>query len=164
MIRLIVYLIGAYGLLAGAFFYSYDLMMIESGSEHQSVTSVMIALYGAMVLFFTAVILSLVGTGSLEGGSPVELSLTDAFPATTAWLVVGFSAFNAPFHGGVLVPDPTPPGFASVLPTGTGSVLLQARWPAGVPSGFTLWFQYWIEDAAGPVGFSASNGLSATAP
>jgi signal transduction histidine kinase/CheY-like chemotaxis protein len=58
MIRLVTYLIGAYLLLAGVFLYSYDLMMVESGSEQQSATSVMLALYGAMVLFFTVLILT----------------------------------------------------------------------------------------------------------
>jgi len=56
---------------------------------------------------------------------------------------------------GVFSADPTLLG---------GSLLLPANWPAGLPSDFSLYFQAWVADAAGPHGFSASNGLSATTP
>ena len=45
-----------------------------------------------------------------------------------------------------------------------GGIPLAFIWPAGVASGTTLSFQYWITDSAGPQGFSASNGVSGTAP
>jgi len=37
-------------------------------------------------------------------------------------------------------------------------------WPAGVPSGFSLFYQHWIPDPSGPRGFTASNGLRGTSP
>ena len=66
-------------------------------------------------------------------------------------------------RSGVLVPnaDVLVPG----LPTdANGELFLPFIWPAGVPSGFHLYFQDWIVDPAGPKGFSASNGLQALTP
>jgi len=84
-------------------------------------------------------------TGPLTGGSVVSVSLTNALENSTAWFVLGFSLLNAPLKGGVLVPA------VDVL-------------PGGVPPGTTTWYQTWVEDAAGPVGFAASNGVSGTTP
>jgi hypothetical protein len=37
-------------------------------------------------------------------------------------------------------------------------------WPAGVPSGFELYVQAWIQESAGPAGFAATNGIKALTP
>jgi hypothetical protein len=108
---------------------------------------------------------SLVGLGTLEPGSPVILSLVSALPDAPAWLFVGFSTLHAPFKGGVLVPDPGPPGAVlGFLTSPAGRIILTGSWPVGVPSGTLLVMQYWIVDPAGPVGFAASNAVSATTP
>lgn len=105
----------------------------------------------------------LMGTGDLIGGDPATLTLADGKPGGSAYLVVGLTALNVAFKGGVLVPSPDI--LASGLPLdGSGGFALATTWPTGVPSGFTSWWQVWIPDAAGPVGFSASNGLMATTP
>lgn len=105
----------------------------------------------------------LTGEGTLEGGDPVTISLTNALQDTTASLVFGIAELNVAFKSGVMVPDPLI--VIPSLPTGpTGEIVISATWPAGVPAGFTSYFQYWIADAAGPNGFAASNGLSATTP
>jgi hypothetical protein len=105
------------------------------------------------------------GEGSLQAGTTVTLSLEDAREDATAWLVVGLSQLGLPFKGGVLVPDPNPPGFYVALDTGsTGTIVINDDWPAGVPPGFITYFQWWIADSAGPKGFAASNALAATAP
>jgi hypothetical protein len=36
--------------------------------------------------------------------------------------------------------------------------------PPGVPSGFTTYFQWWIQDPAGPQGYAPSNAVAGTAP
>jgi len=103
------------------------------------------------------------GAGTLLGGDPLTLALGNGKPFSSAALVLGFSQLNAPFKGGTLVPaaDLLIPG----LPLdAAGALALPATWPAGLPSDFTLYLQAWITDAAGPHGFSASNGLSATTP
>ena len=45
-----------------------------------------------------------------------------------------------------------------------GEIELVLPWPNGLPGGFTSYYQYWIRDIAGPVNFSASNGLAGTTP
>jgi hypothetical protein len=103
---------------------------------------------------------SLSGSGELCGGDPVTFSLFGAKTFSTANLVIGFTQINAAFKGGTLVPD------ANILilglPTGiAGNVVLNGTWPNGLPP-IPVYFQYWIVDAAGPQGFSASNALSVT--
>jgi outer membrane protein assembly factor BamB len=105
----------------------------------------------------------LLGEGTLEPGSPGSLALTDALENTTAALFVGVAELNAPFKGGTLVPAPT----LLILGLGTGpagAITLPFTWPGGLPSGFPIWFQFWVIDPAGPAGLSASNGLKATVP
>jgi hypothetical protein len=38
-------------------------------------------------------------------------------------------------------------------------VTLPAAWPPFLPTGFTLWSQFWWKDAGGAQGWAASNGL-----
>jgi hypothetical protein len=105
----------------------------------------------------------LAGAGTLCADMPISLTLTRAKPNGSATLVAGLSALLAPFKGGTFVPAPLV--LVSGLPVAAnGSVVIQGLWPAGVPSGLTLYFQYWIPDAAAVQGMAASNGLSATAP
>jgi len=105
----------------------------------------------------------LAGAGTLLAGDPLTIALSNARPFSTAALIVGFGQLDAPFKGGTLVP--TVDLLIAGLPVdGAGSLLLPATWPAGLPSDFSLYFQAWVADAAGPHGFAASNGLSATTP
>lgn len=104
----------------------------------------------------------LTGDGTLKGGELVTLTLSNALPASSSALIVGFAQINAPFKGGTLVPSATIIIFG--LPTGVGTQVLSAPWPNGVPSRFSFYFQHWITDPAGPSGFSASNGLQAVTP
>ncbi len=107
----------------------------------------------------------LVGAGTLLGGDVITLSLADALENAPAWLVVGVFELSAPFKGGVLVPDPSPPGLTLALPTGAaGTAQLAAPLPFGLPSGFELFFQWWIQDPVGPMGFAASNAVKGTTP
>lgn len=105
----------------------------------------------------------LAGEGVMLGGTPIGLALSNAAPNATAWLVVGTAEAQVPFKGGVLVPALNVPGFPIPFATdGTGDVSFEATWPAGLPSGLTTYYQYWIVDGAAPFGFAASNGVSAT--
>ena len=103
------------------------------------------------------------GCGTLAAGDPITLALTGAREFTSAHLFVGVSALNAPFKGGVLVPSPDVT--ILFLPTGpAGAITLGGTMPGGLPGNFSLYFQYWINDAAGPVGFAASNALRGITP
>lgn len=105
----------------------------------------------------------LTGQGELLAGTPTTLSLSGAAPNTLTTLVVGLSDLSAPFKGGVLVP--TPDAILGGFPTGFfGVVQLAGPWPPGIPSGSQLWFQHWIVDAGGPLGFAASNALRGDVP
>ena len=97
--------------------------------------------------------------GLLVPDEPLTLQLVNVPTGVAAWLIVGLAPVHAPFKGGTLVPAPT-----ILFPrvTGPTGVKLALNWPASVPAGFDLYFQFWIVDAAGPAGFSASNGLRGT--
>jgi hypothetical protein len=106
---------------------------------------------------------SLAGSGDLVGGQSVTLTLTAAKALTPVTLIIGLSTLNAPFKGGMLVPNPILLIFG--LPTNAhGTLMLSSTWPSGLPSGFTFYTQYWIPDSAGPAGLAASNGLSGKTP
>ncbi len=107
----------------------------------------------------------LAAEGTLEAGDPIDLTLAGALPGGGAFFVVGATQVGAPFKGGTLVPDPNPPGLILPLFVGpAGDLSIGATWPIDVPCGTTLYFQYWIQDPGGPVGFSASNAISGTTP
>jgi hypothetical protein len=103
------------------------------------------------------------GSGALVTGTPLTIAIAGGPPSAPATLVLGGSALNAPFKGGVLVP-----ALGALLPglplDGDGALVLEGACPPGLPSGFALWLQFWMPDAGGPAGFSASNGLTTTAP
>jgi hypothetical protein len=106
---------------------------------------------------------SLLASGSLVVGTPFRLSLSNALESSTAGLFVGLSQLNAPFKGGTLVPAVD---LLVILPTnGSGGLDLSLpAWPPGLPSGLALNMQTWVLDAAGPVGYSASNAVARTVP
>jgi len=103
------------------------------------------------------------GAGTLLDGAPTKLSLGAALPGAAAHLVIGFAALDAPFKGGTLVPVPAIV-LSGLVVDGGGALQLAGSWPAGLPSDFESWLQFWIVDPAGPAGFSASNGLLAITP
>ena len=102
------------------------------------------------------------GSSQLVGGSLLKLDVTNAAPAAPAALFVGFNAINAPFKGGVLVPDVDLA--VSLVTSNAGMIAISSQWPTGVPSGTSVWLQTWVQDASGPKGFTASNALKATSP
>jgi hypothetical protein len=105
----------------------------------------------------------LTGSGTLQGGTAVSLSLSNARALAPAGLFLGFTRIDAPFKGGVLVPA------ADFLVDGLttdagGELTVSSTWPVGLPPGFELYAQVWLQDAAGPKGLAASNGLLAVTP
>lgn len=100
--------------------------------------------------------------GSLYPHSPVSLHLSNAKAFAPSLLVVGLSPLLGSFKSGILVPAPDIlfPLFSDFF----GGISFSGPWPAGVPSGITTYFQWWIQDPAGPKGFAASNALAGTTP
>ena len=105
----------------------------------------------------------LAGLGTLNVGEPVTLSLSNALPGSFANLFAGISLLNAPYKGGILVPAPII--LVLGLPVnGAGTLTLTDNFPAGAPSGLSLYMQFWIVDAGGPRGLSASNAIQGDVP
>ncbi len=102
------------------------------------------------------------GEGVLLPNTPLTLSVERAAVSAPTTLVVGFGNISAPFKGGVLVPSPDLliDGLSTDV---NGELVLPAIWPAGIPSGFSVYLQAWSVDASGPKGLTATNGLSGTA-
>jgi hypothetical protein len=105
---------------------------------------------------------TLSGTGSLTASSVVTLTLENAKPFAPSWLIVGLAAINAPFKGGIIVPSVNL--FFPLTTDFFGASSFGGLWPTSVPTGLVTYFQWWISDAAGPVGFASSNALAGTTP
>jgi len=103
---------------------------------------------------------SLQGQGSLGPGGTFSVTATD-LPPTYFVLFAGADAIDAPFRGGILVPEPS----LSLLDvTGSGGFVIGGTLPPAVPSGATLHLQAWGPDPAAPAGACASNGLRLRIP
>ena len=107
---------------------------------------------------------ALAGSGTLVAGSPGSLALQNAAPSAIAVLFVAFSSNPVAFKGGTLVPVPI--AYQFTLPTGPAGALTLpwVAWPAGLPAGTSLFFQFAVQDAAAVQGVALSNGVKAVAP
>jgi len=101
--------------------------------------------------------------GSLEGGAPVELRISNVPAAAPVFLVAGVSQANLPLFGGLLVPS-MDYLFTPLSADSFGEATIAFAWPAGVAPGVDTFWQTWALDATGPVGFTASNAVTATTP
>lgn len=108
---------------------------------------------------------SLDATGDLAAGTPFSVTLGGALSNAPRYLVVGFIELSAPFKGGTLVLVPAPNLVVAGPSTGpSGSITVNDNFPAGIPPGFLLWIQYWIQDTSGPAGFASGHGLVGQTP
>jgi hypothetical protein len=98
------------------------------------------------------------GTGPVTPGSDNTLDLTEAAPNSTAILVVGVNNISQPRKGGILVPS-LDAVFVGLPVDAQGSLTVPFNVPLSFVPGTTLFFQYWVMDAAATFGLSASNGL-----
>ncbi|HVQ25978.1 MAG TPA: hypothetical protein VMV01_12410, partial [Planctomycetota bacterium] len=98
----------------------------------------------------------------LVAGQPFAFQLQSGPLSGAAWHIVGFSALNAPFKGGTLIPALNLINGPFPL-TPAGALTLAGNWPAG-GSGLTLWVQFWMPNGGGPAGFVASSGVRAQIP
>ena len=102
------------------------------------------------------------GSGSLIAADPVTVTLSNARANSICFLILGFSRWDVPFKGGVLVPAAD---LTFLLPTdGAGGIQLQTQFPAGVPPDFHFFMQTWIVDPAAVKGMSATNALEVITP
>ena len=105
------------------------------------------------------------GEGTLVAGSPGSLELTNAMPSSPSYLFISIGiGAGVPFKGGTLMPIPELLFLPLMSDAGGNLNLAWASWPAGVPSGTVLGFQYAIQDVGAPVGVALSNALKAVTP
>lgn len=98
------------------------------------------------------------GTGTLIGGEPFTISMTNGLPSVPVFLILGFSELCLPFKKGFLVPSPDSIFFAFSTDAG-GEMSFGSDWPTGFPGPYSTFFQVWFADPGAPKGFAASNGL-----
>jgi arylsulfatase A-like enzyme len=102
------------------------------------------------------------GTGSLEPETAMSISLAHAAPLEATTVFIGVDWIAKHFRGGILGPSPDI-ALAGIVTDSSGTFELDAHWPAGIPSGFTVYMQAWLSDATAEKGVAASNNLIATA-
>jgi hypothetical protein len=103
------------------------------------------------------------GSGTQVAPDLATLTLGSAMPSSAATLFVGLSSTPTPFKGGTLYPVP----ILAMLPFATdslGNISFSFPWPAGLPSGFSIFWQYGIQDFFAIHGVSLSNALQSTTP
>ena len=98
--------------------------------------------------------------GPLSPGSILELDLSNAPPFVFAILFASLTPLNAHFKGGVLVPAPDL--VFQHTTDAEGRVDFGGPWPPGLPGGVSFYAQYWVVDATGPKGFTATQSIKGT--
>jgi hypothetical protein len=103
---------------------------------------------------------TLAGSGQPAAGAVVLLSISGVLPSTPIFLVIGLSAIQVPFKGGIMVPAPDLIyGLSSDF---AGQFAFSGTWPSGVPAGTLVVTQAWSPDPVAVQGFAATNGLQIT--
>jgi hypothetical protein len=103
------------------------------------------------------------GSGAQIAGEPVMLNLSAGSFGAAALLLVGLANNPVPFKGGMLVP--TPVLLTAPLLVGLDTkIALPLIWPAGLPSGFNIYYQIGIQDIEAVQGIALSNALKSTTP
>jgi hypothetical protein len=97
-------------------------------------------------------------TGTPSAGAPLVIEATGAAPSAVAWWILGMAQADKAIKGGVLVPSPD--DLVITVTDGLGETSETVPWPAGLPTGFRAALQLWVQDAGGPQGFAASNGVA----
>jgi hypothetical protein len=102
-------------------------------------------------------------SGTFAPGTEVTVGLTDGRPQSLAVLFFSLASTPVPFKGGLLHTVP----IVLELPLATdlgGQLFLDVTWPAGVPVGTPIWYQYGIQDDTAFGGASLSNAVISTQP
>jgi outer membrane protein assembly factor BamB len=105
---------------------------------------------------------TLAGIGSLTAGNQVTLRAANAAPNSLGVFLLGASALNLPFAGGILVPSLDVTLAVSLDAQGRWS--FGFPWPVGMPSGAAFWWQLAVLDGTAISGIAASDGLRCIAP
>ena len=105
----------------------------------------------------------LVGHAPLCQGATVRAFGEGMVPDPMVWLVLGLSAANLPFKGGVMVPQPDLI-LGPFVGTPGGDIELLLPIGFAMPASTTIVMQMWIAEPGSPFAFAATNGISGTSP
>jgi polyhydroxybutyrate depolymerase len=94
-------------------------------------------------------------SGTVNPGTIVSLAASNALENTPAVLVIGASMVNSPLAGGILGPSMDVSIFG-LMTDHLGELNMNFAWPAGMPIGAAVYFQYWFQDAGGPAGLAST--------
>lgn len=94
-------------------------------------------------------------SGTVNPGTIVSFAASNALENTPAVLVIGTTAANSPMAGGILGPS-MDLSIYGLLTDPAGDLDMSILWPAGMPIGVEIYFQYWFQDAGGPAGLSST--------
>jgi hypothetical protein len=100
--------------------------------------------------------------GSLCPGDLIDLTVSGAPSNALVVYAIGTQLLNAPFKGGLMVPDPLL--LVGVFADAAGTASLVAPSPAGLPPSLDVIVQAWMADLGGVFGYSASSAVFATVP
>ena len=103
------------------------------------------------------------GDGPLTAGSPATLTLTTTPPNAIMLAWLSFASVPLSAFGGTIHANPFANQFF-FFSDATGAWTATVPWPAGIPPGTEVWFQFLVEDVTSIYGIILSNGVKATTP
>ncbi len=106
---------------------------------------------------------TLLGGGTLVGGTPASLALRNAPPGALMVAWVALAPTPAAFFGGVVHTLPFNSQFL-FFADADGRFAVTTTWPAGIPTNTNAWFQFLVQDPSVIFGITLSNALRATTP
>jgi hypothetical protein len=101
--------------------------------------------------------------GTFVAGSSISVNLCDASPSSLAVLFLSLTSAPLPFKGGLLHTIP----IVAQLNLGTsagGLNYFEVVWPAGLPIGTEVYYQYGVADVTSAFGATLSNAVVSTQP
>jgi hypothetical protein len=157
---------GTYGPNGKSIYFGYGKVnAFAAVTQAQGGTLTGISLYGSGLAGSGGQVPS-IGANSVPfvGNSSFAVTLADAASSAPATLLLGFAPANLPFKGGTLLVDVAGPYLLlGTATSGTGTASVALPIPASpVLVGEVADLQWFVADAAAPVGLSMSEGLEAT--
>jgi Metallo-peptidase family M12 len=101
------------------------------------------------------------GQGTPNSSYPPKITISGQWYFSNGLLVIGGSAINIPYFGGILVPSPNV--FLALNPS-PYPIILDASALKVLPKGAKLWVQVLFNDGAAVQGVSATNGMKIVLP
>jgi hypothetical protein len=103
------------------------------------------------------------GSGPLTAGSELGVSLSSAPPGAFALLWLSLASTPLPFFGGTIHALPIALELL-IVTDGSGGFAISTAFPAGIPPGTELVFQYLCQDFSNPYGKTIANAQKGTTP